>query len=128
MHVQQLKHARQPIPQHVAVLLFNTRRKEEKRKAKRLANRKSATISRARKKAFIEDMMKDNARLRKRETILKFLPDLVSALIWSETLTCLLNLLAHHALIVTSGYCNQYGRRHYLLRRPSRKDAATQDQ
>lgn len=78
MHVQQLKHASQPIPQHLAVILFNRRRKEEKRKAKRLANRKSATVSRARKKAFIEDMTKDNARLRKRAAILECLPDIVS--------------------------------------------------
>ena len=78
IHVQHLKHARQPIPQHLAVLLFNTRRKEEKLKAKRLANRKSATVSRARRKAFIDDMTKDNTRLRKKAAILKFLPDLVS--------------------------------------------------
>jgi hypothetical protein len=78
MHVQQLKHSSLPIPQHLAVLLVNNRRKEEKRKAKRLANRKSATISRARKKAFIDDMTDDNARLRKRAELLKFLPDLVS--------------------------------------------------
>ncbi|KAL7519228.1 hypothetical protein ACHAWX_004014 [Stephanocyclus meneghinianus] len=77
IHVQQLKHLSQPIPQHLAVLLFNRRRKEEKRKAKRLANRKSATVSRARKKTFIEDMTKDNARLRKRADILNCLPDMV---------------------------------------------------
>ncbi|KAL7482494.1 hypothetical protein ACHAW6_008171 [Cyclotella cf. meneghiniana] len=79
MHVQQLKHSSLPIPQHLAVLLFDNRRKEEKRKAKRLANRKSATISRARKKAFIDDMTKDNARLRKRAALLEVLPDLVIA-------------------------------------------------
>jgi hypothetical protein len=78
MHVQQLKHASQPIPQHLAVILVNKRRKEEKRKAKRVANRKSATVSRARKKAFIDDMAEDNARLRRKVAILNCLPDLVS--------------------------------------------------
>lgn len=51
------------------------RRKEEKRQAKRLANRKSASTSRARKKALIEEMTKDNARLRRQALILSFLPD-----------------------------------------------------
>ena len=56
------------------------RRKEEKREAKRLANRKSASTSRARKKALIEEMTKDNARLRRQALILSFLPDPVVAI------------------------------------------------
>ncbi|KAL7518166.1 hypothetical protein ACHAWX_003020 [Stephanocyclus meneghinianus] len=87
MHVQHLKHARQPIPQHLAILLFNTRRMEEKRKAKRLANRKSATLSRARRKSFIDDLTKDNTRLRKKAAILKFLPDPVIAITMEGVIT-----------------------------------------
>lgn len=68
------------MPQAVALLLADTRRKEEKRQAKRLANRKSACTSRARKKALIEEMTKDNARLRRQALILSYLPDPVVAI------------------------------------------------
>mmetsp|Transcript_21507 Transcript_21507/g.46735 ORF Transcript_21507/g.46735 Transcript_21507/m.46735 type:complete len:1021 (-) Transcript_21507:158-3220(-) len=79
-HVKQLKAANQKIPQAVALLAADMRRKEEKRLAKRLANRKSACTSRARKKALIEEMTKDNARLRRQALILSFLPDPVVAI------------------------------------------------
>ena len=60
--------------------MADTRRKEEKRHAKRLANRKSACTSRARKKALIEEMTKENARLRRQALILSYLPDPVVAI------------------------------------------------
>lgn len=74
-HVKQLRDAKQSVPQSVALLLADTRRKEEKRHAKRLANRKSACTSRARKKALIEEMTKENAKLRRQALILSYLPD-----------------------------------------------------
>lgn len=70
----------QPIPQPIAMLLQDARRKEEKRTAKRVANRKSACTSRARKKALVEEMTKTNARLRRQAMILALLPDLVIAI------------------------------------------------
>ncbi|KAL7538138.1 hypothetical protein ACHAXR_008318 [Thalassiosira sp. AJA248-18] len=79
-HVKQLREANQTVPQAVALLVADTRRKEEKRQAKRLANRKSACTSRARKKALIEEMTKDNARLRRQALILSYLPDPVVAI------------------------------------------------
>ena len=69
----------QPIPQSVALLLADARRKHDKRTAKRVANRKSACTSRARKKALVEEMTKTNARLRRQALILALLPDLVIA-------------------------------------------------
>jgi len=74
-HVKQIRDAQQSVPQSVALLLADTRRKEEKRQAKRLANRKSACTSRARKKALIEEMTKENAKLRRQALILSYLPD-----------------------------------------------------
>jgi len=79
-HVNELREAKQTVPQAVSLLLADTRRKEEKRHAKRLANRKSACTSRARKKALIEEMTKDNARLRRQALILSYLPDPVVAI------------------------------------------------
>lgn len=70
----------QPVPQTVAMLLADARRKEEKRAAKRVANRKSACTSRARKKALVEEMTKTNARLKRQAMILSLLPDLVIAM------------------------------------------------
>jgi PAS domain S-box-containing protein len=67
----------QPIPQSVALLLSESQRKEKKKNAKRVANRKSASTSRARKKALVEDMTKTNARLKRQALILALLPDLV---------------------------------------------------
>jgi hypothetical protein len=64
----------------VTLLQADMRRKEEKRHAKRLANRKSAYTSRARKKALIEEMTRDNARLRRQAMILSYLPDPVVAI------------------------------------------------
>ena len=62
------------------MLLADARRKEEKKTAKRVANRKSACTSRARKKALVEEMTKTNARLKRQALILALLPDLVIAI------------------------------------------------
>ncbi len=70
---------KQPIPQSVAVLLTDAQRKDKKKTAKRAANRKSASTSRARKKALVEEMARTNARLRRQALILALLPDLVVA-------------------------------------------------
>jgi len=76
-HVQLLRDANQPVPQPVSLLLAEARRREEKRTAKRVANRKSACTSRARKKALVEEMTRTNAKLRRQAMILALLPDLV---------------------------------------------------
>ena len=68
---------KQAIPESVAVLLADARRKEAKKTAKRLANRKSASSSRARKKALVQEMTELNARLKRQAQILALLPDLV---------------------------------------------------
>jgi PAS domain S-box-containing protein len=69
----------QPIPQSVALLLADAQRREKKKTAKRVANRKSASTSRARKKALVEEMTRTNARLKRQALILALLPDLVIA-------------------------------------------------
>jgi PAS domain-containing protein len=79
-HVSLLHQMNQPVPQSVALLLADARRKEDKRTAKRVANRKSACTSRARKKALVEEMTRTNARLRRQALILALLPDLVIAI------------------------------------------------
>jgi hypothetical protein len=79
-HVQLLRDTNQTIPQPVAMHLADARRKEEKRSAKRVANRKSACTSRARKKALVEEMTRTNARLKRQALILALLPDLVIAI------------------------------------------------
>lgn len=76
-HVKLLQSMKQPVPQSVALLLADARRKAEKKTAKRVANRKSACTSRARKKALVEEMTRTNARLRRQALILSLLPDLV---------------------------------------------------
>mmetsp|Transcript_74690 Transcript_74690/g.146600 ORF Transcript_74690/g.146600 Transcript_74690/m.146600 type:complete len:815 (+) Transcript_74690:62-2506(+) len=78
-HVSLLQQMKQPIPQSVALLLADAQRKEKKKTAKRAANRKSASTSRARKKALVEEMARTNARLRRQALILALLPDLVVA-------------------------------------------------
>eukprot|EP00804_Cyclotella_cryptica_P010589 CCRYP_015168-RA/>CCRYP_015168-RA protein AED:0.05 eAED:0.05 QI:650/1/1/1/0.5/0.42/7/592/843 len=74
-HAKQLQDSHQPIPQHVAILLASARRREDKQNAKKLANRKAAFSSRARKKAHIDAMTQENMRLRRQAMILSFLPD-----------------------------------------------------
>jgi len=74
-HAKELQDGGYQIPQAVAILLNDARRKEEKRQAKRIANRKSACTSRARKKAKIDQLMNENAQLRRLELILSYLPD-----------------------------------------------------
>lgn len=76
-HVNMLQQMKQPVPQSIALLLADACRKEEKKTAKRVANRKSACTSRARKKALVEEMTRTNARLRRQALILSLLPDLV---------------------------------------------------
>ena len=58
-------------------MLAEAKRREEKRNAKRLANRRSASTSRARKKALVKEMTELNARLKRQALILALLPDLV---------------------------------------------------
>jgi PAS domain S-box-containing protein len=79
-HVKQYRAANQSVPQSIALLVADVRRKEDKRHAKRLANRKSACTSRARKKALIDEMTRENARLRRQALILSYLPDPVVAI------------------------------------------------
>eukprot|EP00573_Skeletonema_grethae_P002020 CAMPEP_0201690282 /NCGR_PEP_ID=MMETSP0578-20130828/3744_1 /ASSEMBLY_ACC=CAM_ASM_000663 /TAXON_ID=267565 /ORGANISM="Skeletonema grethea, Strain CCMP 1804" /LENGTH=869 /DNA_ID=CAMNT_0048175215 /DNA_START=87 /DNA_END=2696 /DNA_ORIENTATION=- len=74
-HAKELQDGGYQLPQAVAILLNDARRKEEKRVAKRIANRKSACTSRARKKAQIDQLMNENAQLRRLEVILSHLPD-----------------------------------------------------
>lgn len=76
-HIKLLQQMNQPVPQSVALLLADARRKSDKKTAKRVANRKSACTSRARKKALVEEMTLTNARLRRQALILSLLPDLV---------------------------------------------------
>lgn len=78
-HVSLLQRMNKPVPQSVALLLADARRKEKKKTAKRAANRKSASTSRARKKALVEEMTRTNARLKRQALILELLPDLVIA-------------------------------------------------
>lgn len=50
---------------------------EEKKQLKRAANRRSAQLSRKRKKQFIEELNRENDELRRKEQILRSIPDLV---------------------------------------------------
>lgn len=50
---------------------------EDKRQIKRAANRRSAQLSRKRKKQFIEELKEENDDLRRKEQILRSIPDLV---------------------------------------------------
>jgi transcriptional regulator with PAS, ATPase and Fis domain len=50
---------------------------EDKKVLKREANRRSAQLSRKRKKQFTEELKEENDELRKKELILKSIPDLV---------------------------------------------------
>ena len=72
-----LQKMNQHVPHNVIMLLQEARRRVEKRHAKRIANRKSASTSRARKKALVKDMTELNARLKRQAMILALLPDLV---------------------------------------------------
>ncbi|KAL7544869.1 hypothetical protein ACHAWF_008232, partial [Thalassiosira exigua] len=75
-HVKHLKESKLPVPRQIFLLISNLRRREEKRSAKRLANRKSAQTSRLRKK-------EETAHLRRLASILNHLPDPI--LVLSET-------------------------------------------
>lgn len=50
---------------------------EDRKQLKRAANRRSAQLSRKRKKQFIEELKEENDELRRKEQILKSIPDLV---------------------------------------------------
>ena len=76
-HIALLQQMNQAIPHSVAILRAEAERKIKKKNDKRVANRKSASNSRARKKALVEEMTKTNARLKKQAMILALLPDLV---------------------------------------------------
>jgi PAS domain S-box-containing protein len=49
----------------------------DKKQLKRAANRRSAQLSRKRKKQFIEELMEENDELRRKEQILVSIPDLI---------------------------------------------------
>ena len=79
-HTRKLEECNQPIPNIVKILLDDARHREEKRRAKRISNRKSATVSRARKRQLIDELTADNARLRRQALILSHLPDPIIAI------------------------------------------------
>jgi PAS domain-containing protein len=79
-HVALLQQLNRPVPQYVGLLLTEARRKQKKKHAKRIANRRSASTSRARKKKYVEEMKVTNARLKRQALILSLLPDLVVAI------------------------------------------------
>lgn len=74
-----LNQLQQPVPQSLSLLLTEAQRRHEKKEAKRVANRRSASVSRARKKALVQEMTELNARLKRQALILALLPDLVIA-------------------------------------------------
>lgn len=86
-HIQLLRDAGRPIPNQLQLVLEEARRREHKKTAKRVANRKSACTSRARKKALVEEMTRTNARLKRQAQILSLLPDLVMATTVDGTIT-----------------------------------------
>lgn len=69
----------QPVLRCSQRILEEQRRQDEKRRVKRAANRKSASTSRARKKAFVDDMTAKNERMKQHALVLAMLPDLVLA-------------------------------------------------
>jgi len=76
-HVNLLEQHNRPVPYTLKLLLGNAKRKEEKRQAKRIANRKFAHISRTRKKAFVQELTQQNEQLKRHSMILSMLPDVV---------------------------------------------------
>lgn len=51
--------------------------RDDKKQQKRAANRRSAQLSRKRKKQFIEELKEENDELRRKEQILRSIPDLI---------------------------------------------------
>eukprot|EP00804_Cyclotella_cryptica_P013812 CCRYP_019435-RA/>CCRYP_019435-RA protein AED:0.01 eAED:0.01 QI:134/1/1/1/0.8/0.66/6/142/1158 len=74
-HVRRLQESNQPIPNTVRIILEDARNKEARKNAKRMANRKSASTSRARKKQLIDELTAAHAKLRRHALILAYLPD-----------------------------------------------------
>lgn len=73
--MKKLKECNLPIPNAVIIVLQDMKQKEEKKHAKRIANRKSANSSRARKKELIDALTAAHAKLRRQALILSYLPD-----------------------------------------------------
>jgi PAS domain-containing protein len=74
------KNPTDPLPNTLRIVLENARNKEEKKLAKRIANRKSASVSRARKNQLIDELTACHAKLRRQVLILSYLPDPVVAI------------------------------------------------
>jgi PAS domain-containing protein len=79
-HAKTFEETNQPIPNVVKILLQDARHNEEKHCAKRISNRKSATVARARKRQLIDELTVDNGRMRRQALILSYLPDPVIAI------------------------------------------------
>jgi PAS domain S-box-containing protein len=86
-HVRLLQQLNQAVPSNVLMLLADARKRSEKRQAKRIANRKSACTSRARKKALVKEMTELNAQLRRQALILSLIPDIVITIDESSKIT-----------------------------------------
>jgi len=68
-----------PAPELMQALLRQKQHQQERKEAVRAANRRSATTSRARKRAVQEEMEAHNQILRRRTQVLALLPDLILA-------------------------------------------------
>ena len=78
MYASQLQNSNQPVHQTISILIENARRKLDKKNNRKMANRKSASFCRARKKAHIDGILQENARLKRDSLILSHIPDPVS--------------------------------------------------
>jgi hypothetical protein len=74
-YVHKLEASNHPAPNTVRIVLDDLRNKEKKKYAKRLANRKSARISRSRKNRLVDELTASHAILRRQVLILPYLPD-----------------------------------------------------
>ncbi|KAL3801121.1 hypothetical protein HJC23_002414 [Cyclotella cryptica] len=74
-YVKKLQENNEPIPNTVRIVLEDARKRDEKKHAKRMANRISASTSRARKKQLIDELTAAHAKLRRHALILAHLPD-----------------------------------------------------
>lgn len=74
-YAQRFKDCQQTVPNVVNILLEDAYKKISRRDKKRIANCKSANISRARKKQLIDELTAANAKLRRHALVLSYLPD-----------------------------------------------------
>lgn len=79
-YAQRFRDCNQPVPNALRIVIDEVQKRNEKLEKKRIRNRETAALSRARKQQLIDELSTSNAQLRRHALVISYLPDACMAI------------------------------------------------